>query len=568
MNCIPFPSPTATIKALESINLSVPTGSRTVIVGPSGSGKTTLLRMIAGFEFPDSGRLSLNGQTLVDDTHEVPAHQRLIGYVPQDGALFPHMTVAANIGFGLSIKGGEKQERIAELMDSVALDANMANRWPHELSGGQQQRVALARALAQQPRLMLLDEPFSALDTGLRGAMRKMVARLLSDAGVTTILVTHDQSEALSFADQLAVMRDGRLVQSGHPLDLYRYPDDEQTALFLGDAVVMPARIEAGWAHCDLGRIPVNNHRNNHSAQIMLRPEQLQLVSIQPSPTEVAGCRAVVTERDFSGNTCTLTVELEASASGRTARPIINGAQFGPVCATCRQCGSRLDHRPCPRAERILNPALKIEAIHGPTPLVVIAHIVVGRRLDIAVMGEFLGDRQIVLLNHSGNERTSKIMRHDFHPDLRAPLSGDVIDRMFGDALAGDVAATTDAVEQERIVHLALLQLRATQLQPVIQFGERPGRCVLDQLFVALGGHPQAALGEIDLIQVQVHRFRFAHARAVQNPDDRRVPQPLWPWIGGTDRHQFLDQRAPRLRPWDNRVPAIPLTERIFSKCS
>lgn len=303
-------------QALENINLLVPTGSRTVIVGPSGSGKTTLLRMIAGFEFPDTGHLSLNGQTLVDDTHEVPAHQRLIGYVPQDGALFPHMTVAANIGFGLSTKGDARQERIAELMDSVALDANMANRWPHELSGGQQQRVALARALAQQPRLMLLDEPFSALDTGLRGAMRKMVARLLTDAGVTTILVTHDQSEALSFADQLAVMRDGRLVQSGHPLDLYRYPEDEQTALFLGDAVIMPARIEAGWAHCDLGRIPVNNHRNNKSAQIMLRPEQLQLVSLQSSSTKDAGCRAVVTERDFSGNTCTLTVELESLICG------------------------------------------------------------------------------------------------------------------------------------------------------------------------------------------------------------------------------------------------------------
>ncbi|MBH8613394.1 ABC transporter ATP-binding protein [Pseudomonas mohnii] len=303
-------------RALDNVSLSVPTGSRTVIVGPSGSGKTTLLRMIAGFEFPDTGRLSLNGQTLVDSTHEVPAHQRLIGYVPQDGALFPHMTVAANIGFGLASKGRERQERIAQLMDSVALDARMADRWPHELSGGQQQRVALARALAQQPRLMLLDEPFSALDTGLRAAMRKLVARLLADAGVTTILVTHDQSEALSFADQLAVMRNGRLVQSGHPLDLYRYPEDEETALFLGDAVVMPARIEAGWAHCDLGRIPVNNHRNNNSAQIMLRPEQLQLASIVPNTTEVAGCNAVVTERDFSGNTCTLTVELQSLNAG------------------------------------------------------------------------------------------------------------------------------------------------------------------------------------------------------------------------------------------------------------
>ncbi|CAI8754739.1 Fe(3+) ions import ATP-binding protein FbpC [Pseudomonas sp. IT-P12] len=298
-------------RALHDVSLSVPAGSRTVIVGPSGSGKTTLLRMIAGFEFPDAGRLMFNGQTLIDETHEVPAHRRQIGYVPQDGALFPHMSVAANIGFGLATKGLEKRERVAQLMDSVALPLSMAERWPHELSGGQQQRVALARALAQQPQLMLLDEPFSALDTGLRAAMRKLVARLLADAGVTTILVTHDQSEALSFADQLAVMREGRLVQSGHPLDLYRYPGDEQTALFLGDAVVMPARIEAGWAHCDLGRIPVNNHRNNRSAQIMLRPEQLQLVGVVPNGLEAVGCRAVVTERDFSGNTCTLTVELE-----------------------------------------------------------------------------------------------------------------------------------------------------------------------------------------------------------------------------------------------------------------
>ena len=325
--------------ALENISLSVPAGSRTVIVGPSGSGKTTLLRMIAGFEFPDSGRLTLNGQTLVDNTHEVPAHQRLIGYVPQDGALFPHMTVADNIGFGLSTKGLEKQQRVAELMDSVALDASMAKRWPHELSGGQQQRVALARALAQHPRLMLLDEPFSALDTGLRAAMRKLVARLLADAGVTTILVTHDQSEALSFADQLAVMRQGRLVQSGHPLDLYRYPDDEQTALFLGDAVVMPARIEAGWAHCDLGRIPVNNLCNNNSSQIMLRPEQLHLVSVQPGPADASGCHAVVTERDFSGNTCTLTVQLQALVADQPGRTLLvrSSGMYAPPAGSAVQ---------------------------------------------------------------------------------------------------------------------------------------------------------------------------------------------------------------------------------------
>ncbi|MGY2167582.1 ABC transporter ATP-binding protein [Pseudomonas gingeri] len=301
-----------TQSALEDINLSIATGSRTAIVGPSGSGKTTLLRMIAGFEFPDAGSILLDGQPLVDARTQVPAHQRLIGYVPQDGALFPHMTVADNIGFGLSGKPATKQPRIAELMEQVSLDAQMAGRWPHELSGGQQQRVALARALAQRPRLMLLDEPFSALDTGLRAAMRKMVARLLSDAGVTTILVTHDQAEALSFAHQLAVMRKGRLVQAGPPMDLYLRPDDADTALFLGDAVILPARVDNGWADCDLGRIAVNDEGSHGEARIMLRPEQLQLSTPGAGQVDGNACAAVVTDCDFGGNTCTLTVELRS----------------------------------------------------------------------------------------------------------------------------------------------------------------------------------------------------------------------------------------------------------------
>ncbi|SEN23521.1 iron(III) transport system ATP-binding protein [Pseudomonas sp. ok272] len=309
------------VTALDHVNLSVPAGSRTAIVGPSGSGKTTLLRMIAGFEFPDTGSIQLSGQTLVDATTQVPAHQRLIGYVPQDGALFPHMTVAGNIGFGLPGTAASKQQRIAELMEMVALETRMANRWPHELSGGQQQRVALARALAQRPRLMLLDEPFSALDTGLRATLRKRVATLLSEAGITTVLVTHDQAEALSFADQLAVMRQGRLVQAGQPMDLYLRPVDTQTALFLGDAVVMPAQVDGGWATCDLGRIPVNNPDHRGAADIMLRPEQLQVVPDTRDSRHVNGCLGVITDRDFGGNVCTLTVELHpqvCAVSGQT----------------------------------------------------------------------------------------------------------------------------------------------------------------------------------------------------------------------------------------------------------
>jgi iron(III) transport system ATP-binding protein len=182
------------------------------------------------------------------------------------------------------------------------------------------ERGPLLLLLAATALLLLLDEPFSALDTGLRSAMRKMVARLLEDAGVTTILVTHDQSEALSFADQLAVMRAGRLVQSGHPMDLYRYPDDEQTAHFLGEAVVLPARIEAGWAHCDLGQVPVNSNGFTGAAHIMLRPEQLQIAEVA---SDRQGCHATVTERDFAGNTCTLTVELSASTTQASARSIL-----------------------------------------------------------------------------------------------------------------------------------------------------------------------------------------------------------------------------------------------------
>lgn len=300
-------------RALDNIHLTLAPGSRTAIVGPSGSGKTTLLRMIAGFEQPDAGRIVLGDQVLLDQHTLIPAYQRKIGYVPQDGALFPHMTVATNIGFGLAGSANVKRPRVAELLAMVQLDESMGLRWPHELSGGQQQRVALARALAQRPQLMLLDEPFSALDTGLRTTMRKMVTRLLTEAGVTTILVTHDQAEALSFADQLAVMRRGQLVQAGTPRDLYLRPHDEETALFLGDAVVMPAWIENGRAECQLGHIPIHPTATTGAGRIMLRPEQLRISSGETGHVDVQGCYGIVTERDFAGSTCTLTVELASN---------------------------------------------------------------------------------------------------------------------------------------------------------------------------------------------------------------------------------------------------------------
>lgn len=301
------------VRAVAGVDLSIPAGQHTAIVGASGSGKTTLLRLIAGFEAPDAGRIVLNGVVLADAAGTmVPAHKRRVGYLPQDGALFPHLSVAANIGFGLE-KGADRASRIGELAKMVALDRAMLARWPHELSGGQQQRVALARALAQRPKLILLDEPFSALDTGLRAATRKATVALLDAAGVTALLVTHDQAEALSFSEQIAVMRDGRVAQAGAPIDLYLRPRDSATATFLGDAIILPAMVNGGWATCALGSLAVDDAQRTGSARIMLRPEQVQIA--ESDSARVAG---KVVDVEFVGHSCVLTVDLASSNGSQT----------------------------------------------------------------------------------------------------------------------------------------------------------------------------------------------------------------------------------------------------------
>ncbi|ASW05114.1 MULTISPECIES: ABC transporter ATP-binding protein [unclassified Rhizobium] len=297
------------VHALDNIDLTVAAGSRTAIVGPSGSGKTTLLRIIAGFEVPDAGQVVLQGETLADGEAIVPAHRRGIGIVSQDGALFPHLSVSENIGFGMERGARDRDQRINALIDMVELDRGMLDRRPHQLSGGQQQRVALARALGRKPRLMLLDEPFSALDTGLRENMRKAVARVLQIAGITAVLVTHDQAEALSFADQVAVLREGRLIQAGTPQALYLSPRDRETALFLGDAIVLSADLDRGAARCVLGQIPVDADNRQGRTEIMLRPEQLRLRAIDEAGTGAA-CTGKVTEIEFGGAVCAVTVVL------------------------------------------------------------------------------------------------------------------------------------------------------------------------------------------------------------------------------------------------------------------
>ncbi|MFC7848457.1 ABC transporter ATP-binding protein [Arthrobacter sp. NPDC057388] len=293
---------------LKGVNLSVAKGGTTAIVGPSGSGKTTLLRLIAGFEHPDTGTISLNGAPVAGDGVWQPAHKRHVGYVAQDGALFPHLTVGQNIAFGLSpskVDGGRRavNARVDELLEMVSLDTAMAKRRPHQLSGGQQQRVALARALAREPELMLLDEPFSALDAGLRVATRRAVAKVLNEAGVTTILVTHDQAEALSFADQVAVMRGGKLAQIGNPFVVYTRPADRATAEFLGDAVILDAWMEGSLATCSLGGIPVRRPPAQGRVQLMLRPEQIRIAEDGP-------IRGVVVDTDYFGPETTVRLKL------------------------------------------------------------------------------------------------------------------------------------------------------------------------------------------------------------------------------------------------------------------
>jgi iron(III) transport system ATP-binding protein len=332
------------VRALAGIDLAVEAGTRTAIVGPSGCGKTTLLRLIAGFEAPDSGRIMLDEQTMADGAAFVPAHKRGIGLVAQDGALFPHLSIADNIGFGMPRGEAGRTERVAELAYIVGLDKAILKRRPHELSGGQQQRVALARAMACKPRLMLLDEPFSALDTGLRSSMRKAVAELLENAGITTILVTHDQAEALSFADQVAVMREGAFSQVGTPRDLYLKPKNRMVAEFLGDAIVIPARIAGGFAQCSLGRIAVDSADRRDVARIMLRPEQVLLK--RTSSEGMSGTPdmlfAEVTEMEFAGAVCTVAVRLlnnpdppDAAAIGSTPlilkKPGIEAPAVGEV---------------------------------------------------------------------------------------------------------------------------------------------------------------------------------------------------------------------------------------------
>src|ERR1700691_1100834 len=260
---------------LTGVDLVVPDGSTTVVLGASGSGKTTLLRLIAGFEQVDAGTVSIDGRVVDDGVRSVRAQDRGVGYVPQEGALFPHLTVMGNVGFGVPRR---ERARAAKLIELVGL-GGLGRRYPHQLSGGQQQRVALARALITRPSVVLLDEPFSSLDASLRTGLRRDVARILAETNATTVFVTHDQNEALAFADRIAVLRQGRMLVSADPHELYQDPPDLTAATSIGEANILAAVVRENQARCVLGADRLHSPRAvaDGPAQLLLRPEQLVL---------------------------------------------------------------------------------------------------------------------------------------------------------------------------------------------------------------------------------------------------------------------------------------------------
>jgi iron(III) transport system ATP-binding protein len=282
------------VRAVADVTLPVRAGELLAVLGPSGCGKTTLLRLIAGFERPDAGRVKVGDRLVAGPGCFVAPERRRIGMVFQDYALFPHLTVEANVAFGLAQRPRDEREALTRrTLELVGLQ-HKARSYPHELSGGERQRVALARALAPEPEVVLLDEPFSNLDASLRAGLRREVELILRDAEATAILVTHDQEEALSLADRLAVMREGRFVQVGAPEDVYSHPAGRWTAQFLGEVNVLSGVAKGPGVETELGTFDLSSPASG-TVQVAVRPEQFDLRADSRGNAEVVS-------REFRGH--------------------------------------------------------------------------------------------------------------------------------------------------------------------------------------------------------------------------------------------------------------------------
>lgn len=317
----------AEVQALKAVDLSLAEGKVLAVLGPSGCGKTTLLRCLAGFEIPESGSIQVDGATLFDSQRFVKPERRKIGYVPQHGVLFPHLTVAKNIGFGLpkrTMSTEQIRHRVEEMLELVGM-VGLGSRMPHELSGGQQQRIALARALAPSPALVLLDEPFSALDAGLRQSLREEVKNTLNSINATAIIVTHDQEEALSMADSVAVMREGECIQMADPVTIYRHPADLKVATFVGEASLIQGRVTGAHADTQIGSLPLAQaglFRPGDTVTVMLRPEQFVLSNAAQDTISAQVLKSV-----YCGHSTLVEVQISAALGNEKLQVRLHGAQ-------------------------------------------------------------------------------------------------------------------------------------------------------------------------------------------------------------------------------------------------
>ncbi|XDA96760.1 ABC transporter ATP-binding protein [Sulfitobacter sp. LCG007] len=293
---------------VNDVSLEIQPGQVTCLLGPSGCGKSTTLRMIAGVEMQDSGEIWVDGRLVCDTVHRVPPERREIGLMFQDFALFPHLSVAENVAFGLrSGSKAERRARVAELLERVHM-GRFIDSYPHELSGGEQQRVALARALAPKPKIMLMDEPFSGLDNRLRDGIRDETLDLLKEQDAAVLLVTHEPEEALRMADEIALMRDGRIVQQGAPYNVYTRPADRAAVAFFSDANVLRATVEGALADTAFGQFLAPGMPDGTAVDIVFRPQHLRIdfdrAGQGPRPTATNGTavRALVRRARFMGN--------------------------------------------------------------------------------------------------------------------------------------------------------------------------------------------------------------------------------------------------------------------------
>ncbi len=314
------------LRVVNDVSLSVMPGSVICLLGPSGCGKSTTLRMIAGVEMQDSGEIYVDGQLVCDTITRVPPESREIGLMFQDFALFPHLSVAENVAFGLTGSARSNRERVDELLEKVGM-ARHIDAYPHQLSGGEQQRVALARALAPRPRILLMDEPFSGLDDRLRDDIRDETLQVLKGEGTSVLLVTHEPAEAMRMADEIALMRNGQIVQRGAPYNIYNAPADREAAAFFSDINLIRGVVKGALTETPFGQFLAPGVPDGTTVEIVIRPQHLRIDfdrggrGPDPTPKDGTAARGIVERARYLGSESI--VDFKMDFDGSTLRAAV-----------------------------------------------------------------------------------------------------------------------------------------------------------------------------------------------------------------------------------------------------